>query len=297
MIRQLVISILLFSCLINTTASKAPIPNPNCLTKCGGVSIPFPFGIREGCYVDKWFEVVCENSSRRPILKSINLEVIRIDLYDGTLDVLFPITFWNCSGGKTPQENRSLEGSPFAFSEDKNKFIAVGCEGHATIILERDHIVAGCSSVCDSNVSVDTRCNGVNCCMTSIPSKLQVFNARFNITSSSDQNSETDCRYAFLGKETWFSQSVTNLSALLEMTDVPVVLNWGLNASKHEDVGKSVQSFSRKSGKRKSTRTGYCNTSFSSLFPESGQLACYCNGGFEGNPYLPGGCDGKAPLP
>ncbi|GMN22138.1 hypothetical protein TIFTF001_045611 [Ficus carica] len=309
MVRQLFIPVLLFSCLITTTASKAPTAKDNCLPRCGNISIPYPFGIRKGCYVDEWFEVVCTRTSTSstiptPVLKRINLEVNRIDLYDGTLDVQFPITFWSCGDEKTLPQNLSFEGSPFAFSESKNKFIAVGCGGLASIIsskLDSDEpIVASCWSVCANNVSVNTRCNGVGCCKTSIPSNLQAFDARFNITASSDQSGETDCRYAFVVKETWFSQSVTNLSALSEMTNVTVALNWGLDASKHEDVRNSVESFSLKSGKRKST-SGYCNkssdTSFSSPFTESGQLVCYCKDGFEGNPYLPGGCDGKAPLP
>ncbi|GMN45945.1 hypothetical protein TIFTF001_015131 [Ficus carica] len=301
MVRQLFIPILLLSCLVTTTASEAPMAKKKCQSRCGDIIIPYPFGIKKGCYVGDWFEVVCTSSTNQTVLKRINLKVNRIDIYDGTLDVQFPITFWNCGDEKTPQQNLSFKGSPFAFSENKNKFIAVG-GGLASIISSKpdEPIVASCSSVC-ANVSVNTRCNGVGCCKTSIPSKLQAFNASFDITACSDQSSETDCRYAFIVKETWFSQNVTNISSLLKMTDVTVALNWGLDASKHENLGKSVGSFSLKSGKRKSTGTGYCNkssdTSFSSLFTESGQLACYCNGSFEGNPYLPGGCVGKAPLP
>ena len=302
MVRQLFIPILLLSCLITKTASQAPMAKKKCQSRCGSIIIPYPFGIGKGCYVDDWFEVVCTSSTNpTAVLKRINLKVNRIDIYDGTLDVQFPITFWNCGGGKTPQQNLSFERSPFAFSENKNKFIAVGCGGLASIADSDEQIAASCWSVCANKVPVNPRCNGVDCCKTSIPSKLQAFNASFGITASSDQSSKTDRRYAFIVKETWFSQNVTNISALLEMTDVTVALNWGLDASKYEDVGKSVESFSLKDGKRKSTGTGYCNkssdTSFSSLFTESGQLACYCNGGFEGNPYRPGGCVGKAPLP
>ncbi|GMN45943.1 hypothetical protein TIFTF001_015132 [Ficus carica] len=265
MVLQLVNHILLLSCLIIAAVSEAPMAKENCQERCGNITVPFPFGIGKGCYIDEWFEVVCVNGNNSanpvPVLKRVNMELLRINLY-GYLDAKFPITFWNCSDRKTQLQNiPNLQGSPFVFSYDDSMFTSVGCGATAVISTEGQDgsiQVAGCSSSCTS------------WCQTSIPTNLQAFNISF-LDKEFGISEKADCRYAFLVNQTWLSEpSVGNLSSLYEMTDVPVVLKWGLNSSNPPCM---------KPG------TYYGNESLGHI--------CRCEDGFDGNPYLPNGCQGK----
>ena len=56
---------LLLLMLLQTTTAAAPVPPPpnvllpHCKETCGGISIPYPFGIGDGCFREG-FEVTCD---------------------------------------------------------------------------------------------------------------------------------------------------------------------------------------------------------------------------------------------
>ncbi|PWA58099.1 wall-associated receptor kinase-like 8 [Artemisia annua] len=54
-----------------TIASKA---KPGCQERCSNITIPYPYGIGPGCYMDKPFEVFCNASSQDlvPALRFVN---------------------------------------------------------------------------------------------------------------------------------------------------------------------------------------------------------------------------------
>jgi hypothetical protein len=297
---QMVFQIILLLCSLYAISVKAAglAINSSCQASCGNVSIPYPFGIGAGCYADNWFEVVCGNdslgASPKPFLRSFSLEVLNISLR-GTVRVNYPISF-NCSDGNTSSiPSVDFAKSPFIFSQSDNRFTAIGCNTFASMVsLDGSNTLGGCLSICDATYKVvnASSCNGINCCQTTIPSHLVAFNATIEAVDSLNcrlgncprQRSFNiqDCKYAFLVEETWFQK---HGSDNITFREVPVALEWGLpytSIANNTSSNSNCTEFLVSNANRNATT-----------------FTCSCEKGFEGNPYLLGGCHGKVfvPLP
>ena len=254
-----------------------PMAKPNCPASCGNVLIPYPFGIGSNCFMNKTYEIVCNESgvaTVKAFLPSINMEVLEINIADeykpGRIRVKMPIiSSSNCinqsSAGSVPRVD--ISGTPFFFSSFRNKFVSVGCDNLATMTGLDPMMVVGCKTNC-SDKKLKGKCSGFDCCQTTVPDGIQLLNVTFSNTSS--------CKRAFLAETQWLDK--TDLSA---SNHVPVVLEWTVfNFSDGYDF---EEFYLRR-------HIDLSNTIY-------GVEYYYCRYGFEGNPYLKMGCQGKLLLP
>ncbi|KAG6657220.1 hypothetical protein CIPAW_04G074900 [Carya illinoinensis] len=278
---------------LNALPRASNVINRSCQEYCGNVSIPYPFGIKNGCYVDDWFEIVCRSSNDsydlgfpKPFLKKLNyLEVLEININGARVRVNYPI-FSSCNNVTNSTKNLELEKSPFGFSASRNNFISMGCNNSASMwsIFPDDSVsYGGCKSPCDRALFTNgSHCNATNCCQTTIPSYLQAFSTTIEPKlSSSPYNGSSECKYAFLVDRNWFE---TNFTEPNPNMSVPVVLDWGLvNTTFY-----SLPSMKNSTAREYKNSTISCNPwhilrNFTTMY-------CFCQSGYEGNPYLLKGC-------
>ncbi|KAL3746920.1 hypothetical protein ACJRO7_015801 [Eucalyptus globulus] len=289
------ILLLLVSLTLQASGAAPGLAKPNCAETCGNVIIPFPFGIGAGCFLDEWYQIVCQQNNTVPILKKIGLRVLNIslpDVYvDGMINISLPVIYSNAScGGDGRGAGVSLKGSQFVFSRTRNVFTLVGCNTLATVNTTKSAFV-GCRSRCaatNTSISWNSACSGRDgCCQTMLPLNLQGFSVDFK-----EEGGHQGCKYAFLRSD------FTGFYDLILNETVPVVLEWGI--ANNTDYGRKLIQQS-KTADSSECRTQSVDDS-EMLFTQCYCTGCYCTRGYHGNPYggnpyLMEGCKGAAPPP
>ncbi|KAL2503455.1 Wall-associated receptor kinase 3 [Abeliophyllum distichum] len=165
-----------------------------------------------------------------------------------------------------------------------NKFTAVGCDTNAFVYGFRHNMKfyrTGCNSWCGTEGDlVNGSCSGLGCCQTSIPKEVWTANLTLrsydNFTNVSDFS---NCSYGFLAEESAFNFSPSSLSSLANVDRLPMVVDWAVGDGTCEKAQNNMSSYACKSTNSK------CNK------PDNGYgYRCYCQEGYQGNPYLYDGC-------
>nr|XP_017183868.1 wall-associated receptor kinase 2-like [Malus domestica] len=121
-------------------------------------------------------------------------------------------------------------------------------------------------------------CSGVGCCQTKIPSGLK--NRTVTLGSFNNYTYVLDshrCSYAFLVQEGEFNFNSTSDRELNDTTQRPAIIDWVIGNESCDIAAKNESTFACKAN-------SYCHNR------SSGGYICRCRSGYEGNPYLPGGC-------
>ncbi|EES12518.1 hypothetical protein BDA96_06G164400 [Sorghum bicolor] len=285
-------------CLLLMLASQdAPalaVPNSQCQRQCGGVDIHYPFGIGDNCSLSPGFNVSCDevqDGIPKPFIGSV--ELLNISLIHGTIRVLNPISTscYNSSSGLMEGNPWLINAtdSPYRFSDVHNKFTVIGCNTLAYISgSDGTGYQSGCVSTCSSLSDLaDGSCSGMGCCQTAIPKGMAYYDVGFDSGFNTSQIWRfSQCSYAVLMEAEAFNFSTSYITTTkfndTSMGRAPVVSDWAIR-----DGTTSCEV-----AKRNETGTYACLSTNSECVesPNGPGYLCNCSKGYDGNPYLPDGC-------
>ncbi|XP_042506205.1 wall-associated receptor kinase 3-like isoform X2 [Macadamia integrifolia] len=272
-----------------------PLALPGCDHKCGNVTIPYPFGINQGCFMDSNYQITCDpqnDGTHKPYYSKFT-EVLDISLLDAQFilrDLYSSSECFNATGWKTNGSSfgYSVADLPFSFSVSRNKLIGIGCDTVAYLDSNfgggNANFTSGCISLCDKLDSVrNGSCSGIGCCQTSIPLGLK----NFIVTLESKDNhtkiwKDNPCSFAFLGDYESFTFEAWRLSGnSFDRSKIPIVLDWAIGNQTCEEAVRNVT-------------TSACGPNSYCFNSTNGPgYRCNCSYGYEGNPYLSQvGCQG-----
>ncbi|XP_010539154.1 PREDICTED: wall-associated receptor kinase 2-like [Tarenaya hassleriana] len=282
MVRSEVLFLALLCVAVQTGPVNGQEVQPGCETRCGDVTIKYPFGTSPDCYLNEYFLITCNETEQKAFLRGGNIQVLNIS-HDGGLRVLLEKSSLcnNCNTNTTLLHRFEFFLASFTLSYTKNKFTAVGCDTYAYLTgTGDDDYSTGCMSVCNSDNAFQVQngsCSGIGCCQIPIPRKVN----RFRILPRSFNNHSTvcnfnPCSYAFIVEDGFFNfWASRDLKDLGNVTEFPVVLDWSIGNKTCDNVGD----------------TSLCSQNSKCVNSARGQgYTCQCLPGFDGNPYLHSGC-------
>uniref|UniRef100_A0ACD5Z1B4 Uncharacterized protein n=1 Tax=Avena sativa TaxID=4498 RepID=A0ACD5Z1B4_AVESA len=266
----------------------------NCTTSCGNISIPYPFGVEPGCYLNG-FNLTCRNAARRPklFLGDGTVRVLNISLRDGTVRIRSSLVYLPqgaAAGTRAYQAvvaNSTWGGAlgasgPYFLSEGgRNKLSAGGCDVQAALLGEDNETVSTCAAFCpdgDDDAPPNTTtgsgsCSGMGCCQANIIFGRSSYRFQVRWLNGSTAGAAAAVFLGIVESTVAFDPLRDSFARAL-----PAVLDWSIN---HTTCVNASSSACR-------SNNSFCQDT--DAYGHHGGHLCHCSYGYDGNPYIPDGC-------
>ncbi|CAL4992731.1 unnamed protein product [Urochloa decumbens] len=315
--------------LLAASAATPPPPMglPGCPTRCGNMTVPYPFGISADCSLPG-FNLTCDHGHSPPKLLlgdgATGIEVTGIFLQNATVRVVtqaiiaepsMPGPTINNTWGLGVGED--IEYDPIALSHDRNKLIALGCGVQARLLdgIE-EYFIAECSSSCSGGdlgnwlpdcrpgLAAAAECSGNGCCQASIPQYSPSYKVRLMDLGEAENfyAALLPTVIVFIAEQGWIEgvwcqmigwkpQNLPIIPPPELLSMVPVLLEWAMNSTPHVLPGLTSVKDSKcpTDGVSSACKSNHSSCIIMNSFYRIG-YACRCSPGYDGNPYLIDGC-------
>ncbi|KAK6161860.1 hypothetical protein DH2020_001701 [Rehmannia glutinosa] len=226
----------------------AQISKPGCPSKCGNLTVPYPFGIgvNASCSINPFFDINCNTSFDPPkaFLSGVKLEdgatLEVLGILDTKIRVRNQIS-WACfdqQGNMTQYGEFSMDMSmtPFSISSE-NKLTVVGCDDISLLSRADDELydfISSCVAVCLKPQDLSNgSCSGIGCCQSSIPRGLQsIYGDIATLNRHTKVQHFNPCGYSFLAEQNSYTFNTSDIldSSFVNRTfeNVPLVIDWAI---------------------------------------------------------------------
>ena len=217
-----------------------------CQGSCGGVDIPYPFGIGAGCF-RKGFEINCTDAGV-PLLDGTSIQVVNLSVDPPESRVLLPVR-WQCyqvnvSDGTVVrnmndtsffnrEKNIPIDGV-YRISHKHNELFVLGCATIGIVKTNESQTLAsafGCMSFCrNATAAQDGLCAGAGCCNIRIQPELTSIMFEFpNIRENRpDMLNYSPCDYAFIVDKDNYTFQSSDLLHMDRTRTMPARLDWAI---------------------------------------------------------------------
>ncbi|KAM3207429.1 hypothetical protein ACQJBY_062580 [Aegilops geniculata] len=297
--------------------------HPDCPSKCGNMSIPYPFGMKPGCFLPG-FEVTCNDTffPHRAFIAYGAFQQSTTGFYtppdqgnetfvlnDGVVNTptelmdislssayvrVYAMVSSDCKINSTHHSfvrRRTYAPTPsFLISASHNILIGVGLNVEAELSTSMGGTfgadISRCTSVPTSVFAKDGPCRGQGCCEAALPRDVSFIAPVADKKRTEWWRAGTNCSTAMLVQKGWYNYSSADVyggEAYFSNKfpkGVPQVFDFAIGNGSCPAQGQPLtQGYACLSGNSScldaTNRTGY---------------VCKCWEHYDGNPYVPGGC-------